>query len=177
MEPEKTLPSEQEVNTVGYCAEVPEEEVNVSSQPEQFNLTAFLQQRQEFRKQVSAVMENIKNKPKFDRKDTMKVIYKLHQLVDHLDSLTEIVLQDLMVIDQRFRNHEEKIMVLSNNHLVLRAVLEEKGVVTKEDIERIWKDKIKPELEAKILEAKQEAEKAMQPETGLVDLDGNPLKS
>jgi hypothetical protein len=146
---------------------------------DQFNLGIFLAARKELREGVEKAFSNLKSTKKFDRKDVIKLMAELHELVQSLDNLSDIMINDLMIVDKRFQQIEERVLALGQGHTVLRQSLEDKNIVSKDDMQKTWEEKIKPQLEEKI-KAAQEATTELEsivekPDTGLVDQDGLPI--
>ncbi len=154
-------------------------ETSANNQNAAFSIADFLTQRNELKNQIETLFESLEKKPKFNRKDTLRVMHRVTQLVNHLDSLSEIILKDLMIIDQRFNQVEQHIFSIANNHTVLKSVLEDKNLVTTDELKATWVDKVKPELEKKIAAAKAEVENptnvSTETSSGLVDSTGQPL--
>ena len=146
----------------------------------QFNLSMFLQARKELRDQVAEAFTKVKNTKKYDRKDVIKMMSSLMELVTSLDNLSDIVVNDLMIVDKRFADLEQRIFSVGQGHTVLRQALADKAVITQEDLTQAWELKVKPELEAKIKEASEATKKLenlVSEPTGLVDMDGSPISS
>lgn len=144
-----------------------------------FNLQMFLAAKRELTEEIDGLFDHLKAKPKFDRKDLVKLVTKLKEKVDNVDQLSDVVINDLMVVDQRLFNIEQRVLAVGQSHTVMRQALTDKAVVTEDDMRIAWEEKIKPQLEAKI-KAAQEATAGLEnlvqvPDKTLVDANGFPI--
>ncbi len=140
-----------------------------------FDLQGFLVEKNKLRTEINENLVTLKGKAKFDRKDTIGIITKVSTLLNHLDSLNDVVIRDLMIVDQRFQTLEQQIFALVNKQAVVKTLLVDKNVFTDEEMEATWREKVKPEVEKKISEAKAEMEKPQNTGSNLVDPSGAPL--
>lgn len=160
-----------------------ETQVQEQAKP-QFDLNAFLSTRRELRTHVEEAFSKLKETKKFDRKDIVKLMGTVMELVSSLDNLSDIMVNDLMIVDKRFAEGEQRMFAIGQGHTVLRAALKAKGIITDEDMEAAWNTEVKPKLEAKIKNMTDEAagvtaeepDLIVKPEVpGLVDANGFPL--
>lgn len=145
-----------------------------------FDLGMFLAARKELRNNVMDKFTKIKDTKKFDRADVVKMLGTLMEQVTTSENLLDILVNDLMIVDKRFAELEQRLFGIGQAHTVLRQALTDKGTITKEDLATAWTDKIKPELEANIKKAAaatQELENlVVTPEhPGLLDANGMPI--
>jgi|SRR5579863_9550082 len=146
-----------------------------------FNLQMFLAAKHEVAAEIDGIFEHLKTKNKFDRKDLVKLIDKLKEKVDMVDRLGDVMVNDLMVVDQRLFQIEQRVLAVGQSHTVLRQALSDKGTVTEDEMKTAWEQKIKPQLDAKIKAAKEATENLQNlvqvPDKTLVDPNGIPISS
>jgi hypothetical protein len=148
-------------------------ETNVEQpKDDKFNLELFLAARKELRIGVDETFAKLVETKKFDRKDILKAIRELRKQVQACDDLSDIVINDLMIIDNRFQQLEQRTLAVAQGHTVLRQSLEDNNIITKDQMQKTWEEKIKPMLDEKVKEAQSAL---VTPPSGLVDSAGIPI--
>jgi hypothetical protein len=137
---------------------------------DQFNLNAFVNARKELRDHVNDAFTKVKDTKKYDRKDIIRLLSKLVELVSTVDNFSDIVISDMMTVDNRLNLIESRILMVGQSVATIRQALVDKQTLSDEEIMAAWENKIKPEIEAKLKEVTKKNEPS-----GLVDTSGNAL--
>ena len=154
------------------------------------NIAELLKKKDELLASADASFLKMKAGKKFDRKDVMKAMSNFRQVVRIQEQLSNMIINDLMVVDQRFSQLEGQNFQMIQQVSTLTTTLMNKSIVTKEDIQKTWEEEVKPKLEAKLKAAREQMEvqqavgasgeektagTLIVPDKTLVGPDGNPL--
>jgi hypothetical protein len=116
------------------------------------SLQDLLKQKNELRAVATESIERLIGKQKFNRKDIVRSFCKLRDYLDFVDSFQELILNDLQIIDGRFRGLEENLFKIGQQQSIVTAALKEKSVLTDDDMLSAWETIVKPTLQSKIAE-------------------------
>ncbi len=154
------------------------------------NIAELLKKKDELLASADASFLKLKTSKKFDRKDVVKVISAYRQVTRIQEQLSNMIINDLMVVDQRFNQLEGQNFQMIQQVSTLTTTFLNKGIITKEDIQETWEKEVKPKLEAKIKAAREQMEvqqsigasgeektpgQIVTPDKTLVGPDGQPV--
>lgn len=122
------------------------------------SLQDLLKQKNELRDVAAESIERMIGKQKFNRKDIVRSFCKIKDYLDFVDSFQELILNDLQIIDGRFRGLEENLFKIGQQQSIVTAALKEKKVLSDDDMLSAWETIVKPALEGKIAEMKKVSE-------------------
>lgn len=122
-------------------------------------IQSVLEEKSRLREDAGASIARLLKKNKFNRGDIARCFAKMQQYLDFVDSFQELILNDLQIIDTRFRKTEENLFKIGQQQTILVTTLKEKNVVTDPEMLDAWEKKVKPELEARVAEIQAAAAK------------------
>jgi len=103
--------------------------------------------RREALKKVSQVLERASKGGKLNGAQTRKALEGLATAVDCLNSLITSIMYDLVKVMQAVGGGEQNVLMTSARLSSLLVVLDEKEIVTNDELLAAYKDKIAPEVE------------------------------
>lgn len=112
----------------------------------------LLNQKNELKVAAAESINKLIGKQKFNRRDIVRSFAKMREYLEFVDSFQELILNDLQIIDGRFRRDEENLFKVSQQQTILTTALKDSKAVTDEQLVEAWEKKVKPELEAKVAE-------------------------
>lgn len=134
---------------------IPDNET-IEEQPE--TLDQLLAQKDKALKLADEAFALIRQGKKFNRGDVVKALINYRTVVAIQEKLSNLIIQDLMIVDERFKVLERQMFQSIQQASTLATTLLNKKVVTQEEIRETWEKEVKPQLEAKIKAAEQETE-------------------
>lgn len=132
-------------------------EATVESQPSSPSpLEQLFNKKAEALTTVNTVFNDLLSK-KFDRSDVIKVLYKYKDVLTVQDQLINITVNDLMLVADRFGAIEQQLFQFQQQLATLSTVLEDKTLVSKDDIKNAWETKVKPAIQAQLAKMQEKA--------------------